>query len=316
MLIARCPAALPLVLAAVLAFAAATASAQPAAATEISIVPKLRAGDEFAIEIARIRENSAAPGQNARATVPVVVRVISAAPHGTIVDWTPGLAVFANRALAANPLVEASQRVMGGLSVRLRLAADGEVAGIENEAEVLAKVQAATKIIVDGALAETPADQRAQMQTLLNQLMTPELLVSSVTREAQMYFGLNGVSLRVGQGATAQLEQPSPFGGTIPATFEVRMESADAATAVVKTSMTYDSDALIKMTTTLLEQTGTKVSQDELAKAAFRMSDEGRYHLDLATGLMREVIVDRRISAEGKQRRDAWEMRLVTGPAR
>jgi hypothetical protein len=146
--------------------------------------------------------------------------------------------------------------------------------------------------------------------------MTPELLVSSVTREAQMYFGLNGVSLRVGQGATAQLEQPSPFGGTIPATFEVRMESADAATAVVKTSMTYDSDALIKMTTTLLEQTGTKVSQDELAKAAFRMSDEGRYHLDLATGLMREVIVDRRISAEGKQRRDAWEMRLVTGPAR
>ena len=93
----RWPLALPLI--GLLAIAA------PADAQDISIVPTLRAGDSFQLEVIRIRENSAQPQQNGKSTTRVDVRVLSTNADGSVIEWVPGPTVFANPQMAANPLV-------------------------------------------------------------------------------------------------------------------------------------------------------------------------------------------------------------------
>lgn len=300
---------------AVAALGSAPVDAQPAAPTEVTIRPALRTGDEFHLELVRIRENSARPDQDARATTPVTVKAIAVAPEGSTLEWTPGLATLSNPKLGADPLLSAAEKAIGGLSLRLRLNGDGEIERLENAVEVAATLQKATKIVVDGLMATLPAEQRAQFQALLSQTMSPAALLGSAMRDAQTYFGLNGIALEVGGQFAAKLEQPSPLGGVIPAMFEVRLQSATADTAVLATTTTYDGEALLQMTKTLLERAGAPVP-GELAQVSLRMSDSGRFVFDRASGLMREVIVDRRVEAPGMKQRDGWEIRLIKVPAR
>ena len=118
--------------------------------------------------------------------------------------------------------------------------------------------------------------------------------------------------------ATADLEQPNPLGGgTLPATFRIAAESVTAAVAVFTTNTTYDSAALRRLTEALAEQAGAPIPPGDLAALPpIEMADEGRYVFDRATGLMREVIVTRRITAGASRRVDGWEIRLIGGPQR
>jgi hypothetical protein len=74
-------------------FAIATA----AYAQDISIVPTLRAGDAFQLEVIRIRQNSAQPQQNGKSTTRVNVLVLSSSADGSVIEWVPGATVFDNR---------------------------------------------------------------------------------------------------------------------------------------------------------------------------------------------------------------------------
>jgi hypothetical protein len=44
------------------------------------------------------------------------------------------------------------------------------------------------------------------------------------------------------------------------------------------------------------------------------MADDGAYAYDRELGLMREVIVSRRISVGSNRRLDGWQIRLFKGP--
>ena len=151
-----------------------------------------------------------------------------------------------------------------------------------------------------------------------SQILSPEVLIASAMREAALYFGLNGVSLAAGEEAETEIEQPSPFGGAaIPATFRVRMDSVTAESASLTTATTYDSGALVRLTASLAEQAGKPIPLDQLAKIPpIEMSEEGRYVFDRTVGLMREVIVTRRVGAGNSRGSDGWEIRLVDSPRR
>src|SRR4029453_7313318 len=81
------------------------AIASQAHAQDISIVPTLRAGDSFQLEVIRIRENSAQPQQNGKSTTRVNVLVLSSSADGSVIEWVPGATVFDNPQVALNPLV-------------------------------------------------------------------------------------------------------------------------------------------------------------------------------------------------------------------
>jgi hypothetical protein len=305
------------VVAACLAF---TLSVVPglALAQDVTIAPKLAIGDEFRLALVRTRDNSAQPQQNSTSRTVISVRVTSAGADGYVLDWVPGETVVDNQQLAQNPVVMAAVEAVRGLRFRLTLNADGELTGLANQDEILPKLKSMMDPIVEQILAGIPDDERAAMVGFMNQVLSPEVLVSSATREAGIYFGLNGVSLASGEVAEIELQQPSPFGGgVIPGIFRVRMDSITTNSVSLTTETTYDSTALLRLTESLIKQAGKPIPPSELAKVPpIDMNDDGTFVFDRTVGLMREVTMIRRVVAGTNQRLDRWEMRLLDGPKR
>jgi hypothetical protein len=289
-----------------------------ALAQDVTIAPKLAIGDEFRLALVRTRDNSAQPQQNSTSRTVISVRVTSAGADGYVLDWVPGETVVDNPQLAQNPVVMAAVEAVRGLRFRLTLNPDGELTGLANQDEILPKLKSMMDTIVQQILAGIPDDERTAMVSFMNQVLSPEVLVSSATREAGIYFGLNGVSLASGEVAEIELQQPSPFGGgVIPGIFRVRMDSITTNSVSLTTETTYDSTALLRLTESLIKQAGKPIPPSELAKVPpIDMNDDGTFVFDRTVGLMREVTMIRRVVAGTNQRLDRWEMRLLDGPKR
>jgi hypothetical protein len=287
-----------------------------ALAQDVAIVPKLRAGDAFQLEVIRVRENSSQPQQNNRARTLIDVRVISASAEGIVIEWVPGATVLNNPLAAQNPLLGVDAQVLRDMRFRLNLSADGELQGMANQAEVGPKLKTVVDAIVRDLAAKIPDEQRKGFLDFLGQILSVDVLIATATRDAATYFGLNGVTLAAGETVEVDLQQPSPLGGgPIPARFRVRMESATAEVASLTTTTTYDPAALRRLTESLAKQAGKPIPPEELAKLPpIEIADEGTFVFDRNAGLMREVKVNRRVSVAGNSRLDAWEIRLVSGP--
>jgi hypothetical protein len=292
------------------------AAAGPAVAQDVTLTPQLRAGDAFQLEVVRTRESSERPQQNNRSRSLVDVRVVSAGPEGFALDWVPGDTVLDNPRAAQDPLVAAALQAIRGMTFRLNLNADGELTGLANQADVVPKLKAMGDGIVQELAARLPEAQRKPLLDFMGKVLSPELLIASATRDAGTYFGLNGVALLVGEAVEVELEQPNPFGGSsIPAKFKVSIESATAGFASLKTTTTYDPAALVGLTEALARQAGAPIPPEELAKLPpIEMADEGTYLFDREFGLMKEVIVSRRVAAGPTRRLDGWQIRLLKGP--
>jgi hypothetical protein len=287
-------------------------------AQNVTIAPGLRAGDEFRLEIVRIRENSQRPQQNGRSTTAVDVRVASVAATGIALDWTAGQTSFDNQQMADDPLVAAASNAVRGLKMRILLNARGEYAGLGNQTEVAAALRKGTDVIVRGLLAKIPLEQRKPFERMIAQALSPATMIASATRETQIYFSLHGIALAVGETVERRIDQPNPLGsGAIPAIWRVRLDSASAESAVARTTMTYDSAALKEMTRALAEQSGKPIPPEVMAQIPpIEMADDGNYVFDRTVGLMREVGVNRRMTTGANRRLDGWEIRLVAPPKR
>jgi hypothetical protein len=297
---------------------AALVSAAPASAQDVTIAPRLRAGDRFSVEMVHTRKNSSRPQQNATVRSTVNVNVLSAGDDGYVIEWIPGESSIDNPAMANDPAMRSAMEVVRDVRFRLALGPDGELTGIANEAEVAPKLQAATDILMKDLASRLPADQREGFQSFMRQLLSPQALMASATRDANMFFALNGVSLAAGEKVEVDIQQPSPVGaGTIPATFLVEMVSATAAAASLTTTTSYDPAAVRQMTIALIAQAGVAVPAGELEKMpALQIVDNARYAFDRTLGLMKQIEITRSVTAGPIQRLDTWVLRLVTPPRR
>ena len=298
--------------------AAALCVGSSVAAQELVIVPKLRVGDEFHLQVTRTRQNSARPEQNGKTTTDVSVTVISASAEGTTIDWVPGETTFSDGRTAQDPVIQLASKAMEGFRLRISLDKEGAFAGLANEREVTPKLQAMLDIIVRNAISEVPEANRKVFQGFITQVLTPAVLIAAATNDAQTYLSLNGVVIDVGEQLEATVEQPNPMGGgTLPATFRIKAESATPESAVLVTSTTYDQAAFLGVMKQLAEKAGQALTTDEIAKLPpIEIADDGRFVVDRGTGLMREVAAKRRVSGGPLQRFDGWDIRLVQGPKR
>jgi hypothetical protein len=287
-------------------------------AQDVTITPTLRAGDQFRLALVRSRENSVQPQQNGGSKTVINIRVLSAAPEGYVLEWAMGETVLDNSQLAQNPILAAALQAARDLRVHLVLNAEGELTDVANRDEIVTKANSMLEAIVRELSARLSNEQRAAMQGLVGQVLSPDLLIAGATHEASIYFGLNGVSLAAGEVAEIAIDQPSPFGGSvIPGTFRVRMESVTADSASLTTASTYDRTALSRVTEALVKQAGAPIPADGLANLPpMDMTDEGTYLFDRSLGLMREVIVSRQLAVGNNRRVDRWEIRLLDGPQR
>jgi hypothetical protein len=243
----------------------------------------------------------------------VDVRVLSTGADASVIEWVPGPTVFANPQMAANPLVNFASQALRDIRFQLNLNADGELKGLANQDEVAPKLKTVVDTVVRNLASSMPEDQRKGFLNLIGQVLSVDVLIASATRDAATYLGLNGAALAVGEDVVVDIEQPSPLGGDpLPAKFRVRMESANADVASLKTTTTYDPMALMRLTQTLAKQAGSPTPREQFINLPpMQMSDEGSFVFDRKRGLMREVKVNRRIAAGSSRRLDAWEIRLI-----
>ena len=262
----------------------------------------MRAGDEFSLKLIRTRENSSRPQHDGKSTTIVAVRVVEATPEGLTLDWTPGQTSFENPKVAGDPVLLAAasgharhqpapqpkfgRRILRSMRMRMKF---------------IPRLEAGVDVIIRELTNKVPEEQRKNFQSLVaSSSYSPALLVASATREAQMYFGLNGArSGRWRSRWKLELNSSNPLGGdAVPARWRVLAESATKTSVVIKTTTTYDSAALMRLTRALLEKGGQVLSEEELAKAPpLTMEDEGQYVFDRKIGLMREAVVKRRLKA-------------------
>jgi hypothetical protein len=285
---------------------------------DIEIRPKLVQGDKFRLEVTRTRRDSARPQMNSSGKTLVDAQVVSADANGFVLDWVPGDTAFDNPQIMQDPTVAAAVQAGKGMRFRIALSPDGDFDRLLNEAEVRPKLQAVVGTIVSQLANQLPANQRKSFQELMAQVLSPEALISSATQDAQIYWGLYGAALASGESVAANIEQPSPMGGgTIPATFRVTMDTATSSTATISTTTAYDKNALLKMTLDLAQRAGANLPPEEVAKMpSMQLADDGKYEFDRASGLMRKVSINRRISAGPQERTDSWVITLVEAPKR
>jgi hypothetical protein len=285
---------------------------------DIEIRPKLTQGDKFRLEVTRIRRDSSRPQMNASGRTFVDAQVVSAGADGFVVDWVPGDTIFDNPQVMQDPTLAAAVQAGKGMRFRIALGPDGDFDRLLNEAEVRPKIQAMVGTIVSDLASQLPANQRRNFQDMMRQLLSPEALISSATQDAQIYWGLYGVALGAGESVAVNLEQPNPMtGNPIPATFRVDMGPATASAATLTTTTTYDKAVLLKMTLDLAQRAGASLRPDEVEKMpSMQMADEGKYEFDRASGLMRKVTINRRITVGPLDRLDGWIITLVEAPKR
>lgn len=302
----------------ILFVAAALGVASPVVAQELVIVPKLRVGDEFHLQVTRTRQNSSRPEQNGKSTTDVSVTVVAASAEGTTIDWVPGETTFSDGRTAQDPVIQLASKAMEGFRLRISLDKDGAFTGLANERDVTPKLQAMLDIIVRNAISEVPEANRKVFQGFITQVLTPAVLIAAATNDAQTYLSLNGVVIDVGEQLEANVEQPNPMGGgSLPAKFRIKAESATPESAVLVTSTTYDQEAFLGVMKQLAEKAGQTLTTDEIAKLPpFEIADDGRFVVDRGTGLMREVAAKRWVRGGPLQRLDGWDIRLVQGPKR
>jgi hypothetical protein len=288
-------------------------------AQTMDIVPSLREGDEFRLQIEHSREDSTRPERNATATTQIQVRVVSVTKEGTTLEWQPGTASIDKSAPITDPLVVAANEAVGNVVLRIALSPDGDVTGLVNQKDVLAKLQPAIDVVVRGLIERVAPEQRAAVQSAMAKVLSPQILIASVMRDVETYFALGGASLDVGEGVEISVEQPNPFGGTaLPATLWVKGDSATADGLVVLTRTNYDKDLLTKLTKDLLSQAGAPPMRPEelAAMPSIEMVDEARFVIDRQFGIARQIDATRGATVGPQRRLDRWTFRLVQPPRR
>ena len=292
---------------------------------QVSFTPRFVAGDEFRLEIKHTREDSRKASAGFTATTAVAVRVVSAGPAGTVLDWTPGdVEVTGSLAETSDPATELASEVIGEVTMRVGLDPDGSFGRLENSKELLTKLTAVLDVAIAELAQGKPAEETRKMRELIGQVLTPQNLLNMATRDIQTYVAMHGVELPSNKALDVPIRQANPFGGDpLSAVLRLRVESASSEATTLVSTTVYDTDALKKSTLALLERAappGKKPTDQELASFSLELADEGRYVFDTKLGLFRNVTVTRRTGtsagATKATRSDRYDIRLVTPPKR
>ena len=287
------------------------------ASQEVVLRPRLVAGDEFRLEVLRSREDSTNPQSNHTSKTAVTVKVLSASARGFIVEWRPGRSSIDGPGATIDPALMTAAQLVGDVSMKLTLGADGEFEGVENEAELLPKLQSLIDVVVRENVKTMSAEEADRFRAFMKQMLPPAVLVTMISKDAETYLSMYGVALARGESVEAQLEQPNPFGGDpIPAVLKVRMSEVTADAATLDSSTTFDPVALTRFTLGLIEKSAGQKAPEEVAKMRLELIDSGKVVFDRKLGLIRDVDVTRGMAFGPAKRTERLRITLVTPPKR
>ena len=260
-----------------------------AAPQNVTLRPRFVAGTSFVLEVTRATEQSTGkdtPTRKFSVTRTVDVRVVSASREGSVLEWKPRPTLLDYLAMS-DPTSAMGLELLGSVPVTLNLDRDGQL-------------------------------DIARFEALLASVLSPANLVTLATREPQLYVDLNGLEDIGRDGFEAAIEMPNPVGvKPLAGILAIRLESVNAAQAVVQTTLKYDPATTAGMVTALLGEFAPDVAANnkeaiaEFQKRPFALVDEGRYVFDRKINIMREVTYVRRAGVEPVYKIERFEMKLV-----
>ncbi|MEO5926093.1 MAG: hypothetical protein ABIR70_19890 [Bryobacteraceae bacterium] len=278
-------------------------SALSGSAQTLSVKPHFTVGDTFTVEISHVRSNSTRPESNAKARNLNQVRVVETGPTGSLLEWVEGPVDYDDPAQVGNPVVAGASKALDNLRLMVKLNARGEFTELQNEAVVSKQLLDVAEKVVKSVTAEAPADQRAGLEVVVRQMMQPAALLSSATRDIQMYFSLHGVEIEAAKPVETTVHLPNPISGTpIQAKLRIRLESANNLTV----QTIFNASEVQAAMTELISKAapGSPVPTVEV-------QDGGKYVYAPAPGLMQSVTYTRKVKAGPQIRTDEWQMTLV-----
>jgi hypothetical protein len=274
----------------------------------LAIKPHLAVGDTFSVEISHVRSNSSRPDTTAKSKNINQVRVVETGPNGSLLEWVVGPVDYNDPSQEGNPIVTGASKALDNMHLMVKLGPAGDFTGLQNEADAGKQLLTVADQVVKSVTAQAPEDQKAGLETVVRQMMQPGALLSSATRDIQMYFNLHGVEVETGKPAQTTVHQANPISGDPTETkLRVTMESPNHLAVVAS----YDPAAVQNAMNELI----SKASPGATAPRV-EVQENGQYVYAPASGLMQSVTYTRRVRAAMQVRTDEWQVSLLKSPSR
>ncbi len=289
-----------------------------AAAETFTIRPQFTQGRHVEVEVARRRADR---GRKFVASSTVVIDVIRVDDSGAVLTFASGPTTISGAPAEVRRALEAVDRVTRDVVMEARFDSDGVFGGVENEAEVIEAVQRGMDEMMRALAERAPTATMQQVRAAIQGMVTPTVAIDSATELVQLYFGMAGVDVTPGKGERAQVELPSPFGGSLDADVEMRVVQMDPGLeqAVLRVESRPTPESATEAAAAAVRRFAPEAAgaQFEAALARMRLSiaDRAEYVLDLPTHWMRSVDFARTSNVNGVQRVDQTTIRITrVGP--
>jgi hypothetical protein len=261
-------------------------------AEAVVIKPKLRLGDELAFQVKRGRDGRASTTSRVRA------KVVSADQNGSVLEWVYTDSKIEDPAQAGNPVMQAALKGAADVRMEVMLTPDGEFSGIRNVAEISKKLQSMLAIIT-GEFTKSISDEaeRKRFVESVRQVLTPQMLVSSSSRDIALVFALSGVELEKDEAIEAPIGTPNPFGGggNLPSNVKIELLDSDGKAAKVQMVQTYDAKELRRlMLPMLMRMSQGKLKESDMPE--IQMTDATEFTVNLSDGIPSRISYTRKMA--------------------
>lgn len=285
------------------------AAFSPVAASDTTIVLGFERtpGQRYTVEVEKVREEYATEAgrlilvDRIRHEWHVDAEVRSRRPGGFSIAWTyrPARATQPSRLAHYEPYT----RTLA--NVRIVFAADsvGRPLFVLNPLWIRSRLAEG----VERAAPRLDPMEQPMLAATVRQAGTEQGLRRLVLADPERLRLLSGMSLMRGATVTRRSEMPNPFGaGRLSAVESIRLDSlsADARLAHITWSMTPDAEDLATVVLDLLEGFDPGAVQETPAQLArrFRVSEHGRFTVDIAAGWVLRAAYERRVQAGDRVR--------------
>ena len=282
-------------------FAALLASGDLAAQV-LNTAPAYLPGQQLELTLVMSVEDARDNPPKKTVETPVTLRVVRKSTAGTNLDWVAGRSVGTGAAERADPVLHMVETIFEDLRLTVHLDAEGRYQGIRNEQELRAKIQEFLLLLIPQSMAKIrDAAERSRAEAAMSRILTPEALLSAARKEIDLFFGLSGLPLEVGQPLRIMSSALNPFGarGTLEVEMEITPINADVARgeAIVEFRQEFDpgsADAVLPGASLATEP------EADPAGVGLVLTDTGEYMLDLSSGRVKQARHVRTIRQNGE----------------
>lgn len=293
-------------------------------APEIRLTADWVVGTRYELELVKFRKDFQGDELVAErtSTTPVRIEVLERSEDGYLFSWTNGKTEMPNVPESTKAVAQAMAGLVEGLELKLRMDEFGSFERLENEKEVLEKVEKAVDRI-ETYLSESGLEKAlvAQVVGQARQMIGNEAFTQSMLKEPIAFYMPSGGRFVLGELEVNDDLIGNPFGGDpFPAKNSICLTELreEEGLARIDWTMKLDPEEATRILTETISEMAKRMGQDPPAAdelPSFEIGDETVYWYDLTTGVPRSVVAARTIVSQGSKRVEGFRIE-TTWPER